>query len=266
MRTCSALGLVLAIIAARPLQAQEPPIEVNPNRPTFANPALTTQPGQLELEWGGLRTGFRDDSSTLGTPTLLKAGLRKDLELRLTTPGFQRLSAPGEATASGPGDLNLGVQWCYLHEGLFGMDQAVQVNHTFPTASAAQGLGSGAPADGLLLLFSRDLGPHHLDVNLLETWLGRPSQEGGGRVRQPAATASLTRTLTEAWSVTGEVYAIGRTDLNPRVVSNLWAVGYKVSPRLVLDAGLDVGLTRGAQRVSYFAGLTVGLARFHPLP
>lgn len=262
---CSVLTAFLTFVPVLHLRAQEPPIEVNPNRPTFANPALTTQPGQLELEWGGQQTHFRDDSGTFSTPTLLKLGLRKDLELRLTTPGFQRLSAPGEATVSGPGDLNLGVQWCYLHDGLFGMDQAVQVNHTFPTASASQGLGSGATADGLILLFSRDLGPHHLDVNLLETWLGRTSEAGGGRVRQPAATASLTRTLTEAWSVTGEVYAIGHTEMNPRVVSNLWAVGYKVSPRLVLDAGLDVGLTRGAQRVSYFAGLTVGLARFHPL-
>lgn len=240
-------------------------MEVNPNRPTFANPALTTQSGQAELEWGGQRSLMRDRSAALGTPTLLKLGMEKDLEIRLASPGYLRLAAPDAETVSGPGDASLGVQWCYRHDGLFGMDQAIQVSHTFSTASAAKGLGSGAPSDGLVLLFSRDMGPHHLDVNLLETWLGRGPQDGGGRVRQPAATASLSRALTEAWSLTGEVYAIGGTELNPRVVSNLWALGYKVSSRLVLDVGLDLGLTRGAQKVSLFAGLTIGLARFRPV-
>lgn len=57
-----------------------------------------------------------------------------------------------------------------------------------------------------------------------------------GRAADPHAT--------EAWSVTGKVHAIGHTELNPRVVSNLWALGDKVSPHFVLD---------------------MGLARFHPL-
>jgi hypothetical protein len=50
--------------------------------------------------------------------------------------------------------------------------------------------------------------------------------------------------------------------VNERIVSNLWAVAYKVSKRLVLDAGVDVGLTQGAPRFTVFTGLTVGLGRF----
>lgn len=256
------LRLLMCLGLACVLRAGDPPIEVNPNRPTFANPALTTQAGVAELEWGGQWSEQRDDSSSFGTPTLLKLGLMKDLELRLATPGYLRLAAPGTEAVSGPGDTNLGVQWCYRHEGILGLDLAIQVNHTFPTANAALGLGSGAPSDGLLLLFSRDMGPYHLDANLLETWMGRP--QDSGRVRQPAATASLSRTLSQTWSLTSEIYAIGGTALNPRVVSNLWALGYKVSSRLVLDAGVDIGLTRGAQKVSLFTGLTFGLGRFRP--
>jgi hypothetical protein len=259
------IRLLTCLFLACALRAGDPPFEVNPNRPTFANPALTTQDGVAELEWGGQQSLLRDGSSNLGTPTLLKLGMMKDLEIRLASPGYLRLATPGTETVSGPGDANLGLQCCYRHDGLFVMDIAIQVNHTFPTASAAKGLGSGAPSDGLILLFSRDMGPYHLDVNLLETWLGRLSQDGGGRVRQPAATASLSRTLTDTWSLTSEVYTIGGTELNPRIVSNLWAIGYKVSSRLVLDAGVDVGLTQGAQKVTFMAGLTVGLARFRPV-
>lgn len=87
-----------------------------------------------------------------------------------------------------------------------------------------------------------------------------------GSLFQPAATLSVSRTLDAQWSLTAEVYWIGATSESPLVVSNLWAIGYKVSPRLVLDAGLDVGLSPGAQKLSLFAGLTVGMFRVREPP
>jgi hypothetical protein len=244
------------------LWAEDPPIEVNPNRPTFATPANTTQPGLTELEWGLQRSTLRDDSTSFGTPTLLKFGLLKDLELRLGTPGFLRLAPVGDASTSGPGDLSLGMQWCYLHDGLFGTDQALQVTHTFATAAASKGLGNGAPIDALTLIFSKDAGPFHIDVNLLESWIGLSPDAGGGRAAQAAGTVSITRNLSDQWSLTGELYALQATPVNDHIVSNLWCVAYKVSKRLVLDAGVDVGLSHGAPRYTVFTGLTVGLARF----
>jgi hypothetical protein len=160
------------------------------------------------------------------------------------------------------GDFNLGVQWCYLHDGLFGMDQAIQVAHTFPTASASQGFGNGEPIDTLTLIFSKDAGPYHVDVNLLEAWIGLSSDAGGGRARQAAGTVSITRSLNDHWSITGELYGLQATPATDRIVSNLWAVAYKVSKRLVVDAGLDIGLSHGAPRYSLMAGFTVGLGRF----
>ena len=75
------IPLTLCLMLSGFLRAEEPPIEVNPNRPTFANPALTTQSGVAELEWGVQRSTFRDAGPSFGTPTLLKLGLAKDLEL-----------------------------------------------------------------------------------------------------------------------------------------------------------------------------------------
>lgn len=253
--------LLLALFLT--LRAEEPPpIEVNPNRPTFANPALTTQPGLAELEWGLQRSALREDGPSFGTPTLLKLGLAKDVELRLSCPGYLHLEPAGAPTSAGWGDFNLAAQWCYLHDGLFGTDQAIQVAHTFPTAPASQGLGNGASIDTLTLLFSRDAGDYHIDVNLLESWIGQPADQGGGRAAQAAGTVSITRNLNEAWSLTGELYALQATPQNARIVSNLWCVAYKVSKRLVLDGGVDVGLSHGAPRYTLFTGLTVGLGRF----
>jgi hypothetical protein len=261
-----ALAAGLAIFLPAMLAAEEPPIQVNPNRPTFATPALTTQAGVAELEIGVQRSAARDPERLSFTPFLLKIGLAKDLELRVGGNGFLRDTHAGTPAASGVGDTTLGAQWCYLRSGPLGVDQAVQLALKMPTASASKGLGSGEPDETLMLLLSRDLGPFHADANLLSTRLGRPAAEGGGSVFQPAATLSVSRTLDAQWSLTAEVYWIGATSENPLVVSNLWALGYKVSPRLVLDAGLDVGLSHGAQKLSLFAGLTVGMFRLRPPP
>jgi hypothetical protein len=263
---CRRIAAGLALLLPAALAAEEPPIQVNPNRPTFATPALTTQVGVAELEIGLQRSAARDEERLSFTPFLLKIGLLKDVELRVGGNGLLRQTQAATPAASGVGDTTLGAQWCYLRNGPLGVDQAVQLTLKLPTASAAKGLGSGEPDETLMLLLSRDLGPFHADANLLSTWLGRPAAEGHGTVFQPAATLSVSRTIDAQWSLTGEVYWIGATSENPLIVSNLWALAFKVSPRLVLDAGLDVGLSHGAQKLSLFTGLTVGMFRLRRPP
>lgn len=244
------------------LSAQDSLIEVNPNRPTFATPALTTQVGAAELEFGLQNVFQRDSATAVATPTLLKLGILNDFEIRISTNGYLRLGASGEPTETGKGDLTFGAQWCFLHSGPLGLDMAIQATHKFPTANQDKGLGSGESDDMVMLLFSRDIGPNHLDVNVLQTWLGHPRDDGGGTVNQPAGTVSLSHGINDTWSVGGEIYGIGRTALNPRILSNLWYVAYKVSKSLVLDCGMDIGLNHDAQKYTIFAGFTMGLGRF----
>lgn len=254
--------LLLSLLVATALVAQEAPILVNPNRPTFATPSLTTQPGVLELEWGLQRVLLRDEGITHGTPTLLKLGLLRDFEVRFSDPGLMRIAPAGASAQHGLGDATVALQWCFTHDGLFGMDHALQVSHKFPTANVEKGLGSGRADDGIALFLSRDYGAFHLDVNLLQSWLGRPLEAGGGRERQPAATASLSLAMDERWSLTCEVYTLAPALGQGRISSNLWCASYKVSPRLVLDAGVDLGHTQAAPRHTVFAGLTCGQGRF----
>jgi hypothetical protein len=260
LRHESAAALVLLLLGGPAFG--EPPIQVNPNRPTFATPALTTQVGVAELELGLEHSWARDEARLSFTPYLLKLGLLKSLELRVGGNGLLRQAQAGTPAATGLGDTTIGAQWCFLRNGPLGVDEAVQSTWKVPTASAAKGLGSGETDRTIMLLLSRDLGPFHADGNVLATWLGRPAVEGGGTAFQPAATISVSRTLDERWSVTGELYWIGGTTENARILSNLWAAGYKLSPRLVLDGGFDAGLSHGAQKLSLFAGLTVGVGRF----
>jgi len=240
------------------LLAQGPPIEVNPNRPTFASPCLTTQPGVAEVEFGAQQSFLRDSSTAFSTPTLLKLGLVKDFEVRLSTGGYLHSEYPDAPSVSGLADLALGLQWCFLHDGPLGTDMAVQFTHKFATADADRGLGSGEADNTLGFFISRDFGKNHMDINFIHTWLGQPE----GTLRQPAAAVSVSHGFSETWSMGGEVYSLGVTRVSPRVVSNLWYAAYKVSSRLVVDGGVDIGLNQGAQKFSVFAGLTYGLGQF----
>lgn len=238
------------------------PIVVNPNRPTFAAPARTTQFGVAEIEWGWQQSFLRAKDRAFSTPTLLKFGLERDFELRLSTNGFLDLAKAGGASAVGMADMALGAQWCFTHDGLLGGDWAIQLTHKFATASARRGLGSGAADTTLGLFMSRDFGPNHVDVNIYDTWLGLPSANGGGSTHQPAGAVAVSHRLGGTWSFGGELYGIGGTAINSRVVSNLWYVAYQPSSRLVLDGGVDIGLSHGAQHYSIFTGLTWGIGRF----
>jgi hypothetical protein len=249
---------VLGLAVPAGLLADEP-IQVNPNRPTFATPASTTEVDVAELEFGIQYNLPREGGDVAFTPFLVKLGLTKRFELRVGGGGLLRAAPSRALPATGFGDVTVGGQWSYVHDGPLGIDQGVQFTVKIPTARSSEGLGTGEVDETLMAILSRDLGPYHADMNVLLTWLG---QRGGGTERQPAATLSVSRTLGEQWSLTGEVYWIGAGAGNDAVVSNLWSVGYKVASRLVLDVGLDVGLSHGAQRVSFFGGLTYGLGRF----
>lgn len=38
-----------------------------------------------------------------------------------------------------------------------------------------------------------------------------------------------------------------------------WALTYAVTRRVILDAGVDIGLTSAARDITYFAGITIAL-------
>lgn len=257
MSRAALFGLLCLSLCAQDQTAGE--ITVNPNRPSFANPATTTMPGVAELEFGLQRTLFPDSSRSDFQSTLLKLGITEDFELRIGWNGIARNTDPGGASQSGPSDPNIGFTWRFLRQDAAGADLALSYAHKFPRASVEKGIGSGVADDTLVLLASRDFGKLHADFNVLETWVGQPD---GPRIKQPGAALALTHPLSGAWGIGAEVYAIGASDAGPRTLATLWNLSYQVSPRLVLDAGFDRGLNKEAARWNYYLGLTYGLGRF----
>jgi hypothetical protein len=227
------------------LAAQD--IQVNPGRPTFSTPALTTQDGLVELESGVARQTARDESWLSSDPLLLKFGLTSTLDLRLAG-SFQRL--PDGKNWS---DLTLTTQWNFTQNGFGGTQQAMQLSHKLATAAVGYGTNHQDTTVGYFV--SKDLSEStHIDTNLLQSWLGSDT----GTVKQTAVSISGTWSYTSSWSVAGEFYALSGNSLNGHVVDTLWAVAYKYSSRLVLDTGIDIGLTQSAPKYNLMLGCTYG--------
>jgi hypothetical protein len=261
MKKVTICGLMCLSLAAQDKAPDE--LTVNPNRPSFANPATTTMPGVAELELGLQRTLFPDSSRSDFQATLLKLGITEDFELRVGWNGIARNTDPSGESQSGPSDPNLGFTWRFLRQDVIGADLAISFAHKFPRASVEKGIGSGAADDTLVFLASKDFGKLHADFNVMQTWVG---QMDGPRIKQPSAALALTHPLSGAWGVGAEVYAIGASGAGPRTVATLWNLSYQVSPRLVLDAGFDRGLNKEAACWNYYVGVTYGLGRFMTAP
>lgn len=251
------------LLLALPLAAQDPDaIAVNPNRPTFATPSRTTQEGVLELEAGLQRTEAKDSSRADFEPLLLKFGQTARFEWRLGWNGHLTQVAPDGSRAQGFADPTFGFQWRPIDQERAGVDAAVGYFHKFATANADQGLGSGKADDTLMLLASKDLGPIHVDVNVLHGWIGQPDR---GRAGQDSGTVSLSWPLAGPWGMGSEIYSVGPLPGVPRDTAFLAYLSYQPSSRVVFDAGFDRGLSEGAPRWNLFCGVTCGLGRlFHP--
>jgi hypothetical protein len=236
-------------------------VQVNPNRPTVANPADITQYGVLELEYGwdhGWPAAGQRFSDAGG---LVKFGLLCDVELRWTTTSFLS-QTDSSGTQRGFGDNWIGPQIRFVHQSAHVPAIAVSYAVKIPSASAAKGLGSGSVDHQFTLLASKDILGFHFDFNASAFLIGRPGASGFDSNGQ--FNLAFSHTLYKTLQVQGELY--GNTQLNaatPGFASGLAALVWFVTPRLEIDAGMDTGMTQFAPRRRIFAGFTYSIANLY---
>ena len=238
-----------------------PSISANPNRPTIANPADITQYGVLELEYGWDHTSLITGGRETNLEGLLKFGLLCDVELRWTMSNYIWQS-PLAGNQAGTGDNWFGPQIRFYrqtaHVPTLSLNYAVKA----PTANSSKGLGSGLVDHSVTFLASKDIKKIHFDFNATSFWIGRPA--GSGFDQNCQINMAFSRTLKGRLGFTGEFY--GNTELNPATpgfASTLWAPTFAVTPRLVLDAGFEIGLSHGAPRQHFFVGVTYAIANIY---
>ena len=251
--------LILSFISARGVLGAEE-ITATPNRPGVANPADVTQRGVLELEYGWER-GFRSSEFKTRTAALglFRFGLTEDFELHLGMENYvSQISADPEGRRSGVGNTSPGFKYRFVEENGVWPTLSFSYEVKVPTASRKKGLGSGRTDHNLIFLVSKELLGLDWDFNYQLGWIGKEGKKGFDDSHLLAL--SLSRPLFGPLGFQGEIYGSPRVNRQtPGIISTDWALTYNVTSRVVLDAGVDIGLNAATRDVTYFAGITIAL-------
>jgi hypothetical protein len=236
-------------------------VESVPSRPTVSNSTETTQCGVVEVEYGFGRewpgAGGHEDALSGG----LRLGLTHNFDFHWSSDSFIKV-VDAAGTRRGYGDNWLGAKYRFFSQSRHLPSVGVFYMAKIPTASVSTGLGSGKIDHFLSGLFSKRVGPASVDFNVAELFAGRPGVAGFDHHTELALSAAFP--ATHRLGIIAEAY--GDTFLNeetPAFAAAMVAVTYKVQRRLVLDAGLDFGVTSGSPRKQVFAGITYAIANVY---
>lgn len=233
-------------------------IVANPNRPTVANPADITQYGVLEVEYGYNHVAAQHEERDNNLVGLLKFAATCNFEIRWNSNTLLRQTIGG-TTQTGFGDHSFGFQYRFAHQKKTVPSMAIAYALEFPTASVAKGLGTGKYDHQMQFLASKDFGGSHFDFNTSYFFFGR--RAAGGTDQNAEMNLTFSHTLHKKLAFQAEFYGDYRFNNGaPAYADGLWALTYTVKPRLVLDAGIDHGLTSTAPfRKTYFVGVTYSI-------
>lgn len=251
--TCAVVALAaLATATAGGARAADDFAPITPYRPSVSNPAQLPAPGQIEAEIGGLRTRASDARRT-SLPFLLKLGFSPEWGLLIGGEAHV-WQHDSDGSVQGAGDTTFALKHAWL------VDEATafgaELGATVP--SAGHGLGSGKADYTLNTIFSRDLGPVHLDLNLNATRLGAPDA-GAGRARL-GASAAFSTPISAHWGATAELSGTrqGGTGDGSQLLA---ALTYSPTKELTLDVGVSRAWRPSPGSTGLFAGVVFPIAK-----
>lgn len=236
---------------------QAPPRDItlsDPDRPDVTNGTHIVDAGLLQIEVGGLYTRAAPGQHAFGSPFTARLGITEWLEGRIGTDGLLTQS-DGATTVTGIGNLQLGAKLRLWADPGGIPVLSVLPTITVPTASADKGLGSGDPDFTMALLTGTDLGRRaHVDVNYGIGSIGA----GGGRPHFMQHLASISGSLSAGrWNPYAEAFWFSRQEVDGGAMTSVDAGAiYMVSPRLALDAGAQLGVSRDAPDLAVFGGIS----------
>lgn len=256
------LGLTLALVAA-PAAAQGDKLrEMQPDRPNRTNTPTTIDAGHFQVEVGVFGTMLDRDGPDDRTrdwsigETNVRVGVTDRLELNAVVAPHVVSHERGQDYASGFGDTIVGLKWNLAQPDGKGVSIALQPQVTLPTA--AHGLGDGHVEVVVNLPVHTDL-PAGFGIGVMPQVSWQRDDANTRYVAGWQASAALDHQLGPAdlyveyaWHDTSEAGAPAEHVLG---LGGTVALGKNI----VADAGTELGLSRGADDVALFTGVS---ARF----
>ena len=259
MKKIFCTGSVFLMASLAGAQTVTPPLvqqNLEPDRPDVTNGTHIVDTGLVQIEIGGLFTRATTTDRAFGSPLTARIGVAEWLEARIGTDGLLS-QTDGTTRVTGLGNVQLGAKLRLWADpgGIPVLSVLPTVN--LPTASADKGLGSGDADYTVALLTGTDVGPRgHVDVNYGIGAIGAGT--GQPHYVQHLGSVSASMALTSRWDPYFEMYWYSKQDPNggAMTAADFGAI-YSVSPRLALDGGIQLGVSRAAPAFAVFAGVSV---------
>ncbi|MCH7977775.1 MAG: transporter [Acidobacteria bacterium] len=222
-------------------------------------------PGVLQMEHGwtnsALGAGVREN--VLGGQ--FRFGVARNLEVRWAWDSFLQEShhgSHGDVSESGGGDNWLGAQYMFLAESASRPAMAFGYTAKVPTASHEKHLGSGKADHVFGYLVGKEIGGMTWDFNGLYRLIGR--EDASGFDDNGVFILTFARSLTGPVDIIGEVLAESSLNAHEKAfATTLWALSIRLNPRVVVDAGIEIGLTPHAPRRHVLVGITYAIGDFY---
>jgi hypothetical protein len=236
--------------------------ELSTDRPDKTESPYTVDAGRVQVELDFIsHTRDRSDGvrteTVAVTPVNFKFGLTPNTDIQFVVEPYirQTTSSKGELSRTdGFGDVTI-----RLKRNLFGNDGdgaalAVMPSVKLPTSTG--GIGNNAAEFGLIVPLALTLSERvglgvMTEVDLL--------RQADGRSYAPSFinSATLAFSLTDRLGLYTELFTERSTDRGAAwVVTGNAGLTYAVNPDIQIDAGINKGLTRAADNINIFAGLS----------
>ena len=211
------IALLVVALAAMPALAQQADDLINPDRPGIADGSQTVSPRTFQIE-----TAFERDDNVRSTPTLLRLGITKAVELRVEGQGYQ--SGGGR---SGWAPASVGVKVHFLDQPSLGVIARAFQRGTEDVRLAA-------------------------DYDLSERWSINPN--AGIEIDKHTSTATAALTVQYNLSKTLNVFIDGGAQRSYLLLDTgaAWIVGRNTQ----LDISLGRGVHGDAPKTFFAAGIS----------
>jgi hypothetical protein len=225
------------------------------DRPDFTESPITVDAGAVQVELSFVDYARDGDRNALSVaPANIKVGLLNDVDLQFVFDPYVD-SDDGMTTSSGSGDLQF-----RLKINLWGNDGGATAFAFMPfitVPTGADGISSDHVEGGLIFPFAMDLTD---DVGLglmFETDFVYDDQDDGYDT-EFVGTGVVGLDVTSEFGLYLEGIGITSTDSDVDFRGILGGgLTYSITDDLVLDAGVNVGLTGDTDDVNVFTGITV---------
>lgn len=233
--------------------------EMSTDRPDTTESPFTVDAGHLQIELDAAaftrdrHTAERDggEESWAFLNTNIKLGLTNWMDLQIVTSVFNRI----QGGAEGFGDITVRIKMNLWGNDEGGTALAVMPWVKFPTAG--DGLGNDQIEGGLIVPFAAELGGEWSFGAMLEVDAIADEEEGGHHA-EFVTTATVGHPIIGSLSGYLEWVSILSTENGAGWVASANAgLTYKLNDNVQLDAGIRVGLTREAEDLSPFVGLSI---------